>query len=95
MVDPRQSSLLLKDSTSWKGPTLEQLMGYCSLWEGFMLEEFMEDGLLQKLLHDAAGQECASPPSEEQGAEETAGDELNATACSPVPLMGEGRENQE
>lgn len=41
------------------------------------------------------GKRVRSSPSEEEGAEEAAWDELNATTCPPAPLMGKGRENQE
>ncbi|GAB0183438.1 zinc finger and BTB domain-containing protein 5 [Grus japonensis] len=32
--DPRWSSLFLKVCTPWEGPTLEQLVEDCLLWEG-------------------------------------------------------------
>lgn len=44
MGEPDWSSLFLKDWTMWKGPTLEQSVN-CSLWEGFVLEKFMKDGI--------------------------------------------------
>ena len=56
--DPCWSSLFLKDSTPWKGPTLEQFMKNCSLWEGLTLENFVEDCLLWEGPHAGAGEEC-------------------------------------
>jgi len=43
--DPRWSSLFLKDSTLWEGPTLGQFVKRCSAWEGPTLEHFVEDCL--------------------------------------------------
>ncbi|XP_019327399.1 PREDICTED: nucleolar complex protein 2 homolog [Aptenodytes forsteri] len=57
MGDPRWSSLLMKDWTPWKGPTLEQLVKNCSPLEGLMLEEFMEDCLLWEGPLAGAGEE--------------------------------------
>ena len=53
MGDPRCSSLLLKECTLWKGPTLEQFMKDCSL-----LEKFVEDCLPWEGPHTGAGEEC-------------------------------------
>ena len=58
MGHPRWSSLLLKDCTLWKGPTLEQFVKNCSPWEGLMLEKFVEDCLPWEGPHTGAGEEC-------------------------------------
>jgi len=65
--DPRWSSLSLKDCTPWKGPTLEQFMDNCLLWEG---------------PHAGAGAEC-----EEEGAAETACNELTAAPIPRPPVL--------
>ena len=41
-----------------EGPTLEQFMKNCSLWEGLTLEKFMEDCLSWEGPHAGAGEEC-------------------------------------
>lgn len=43
--DPRWSSLSLKESTLWKGPTMEQLVKNCRLWEGLTLNKLVQDNL--------------------------------------------------
>jgi len=62
----------------------------CSLWEGAMLEKFMEDCLLWEGPHTGAGEEC-----EEEGAAETKCDELTTTPIPhpPALLRGEEAEN--
>ncbi|GAB0187970.1 hypothetical protein GRJ2_001262300 [Grus japonensis] len=94
MGDPRWSSLLLKDCTLWKRPTLEQLVKNCSLWEGLTLEKSMEDCLLWEGPQAGAGKSVRSPRPEEEGAAETPHDELTTNPI-PRPLCrwGERREN--
>ena len=59
MGDPCWSSLLLKDCTLWKGPTLEQFVeNCCSLWEGLTLEKLVEDCVPREGPHTGAGEEC-------------------------------------
>jgi len=58
MGDPRWSSLLLKDCIPWNRPTVEQFMKNCSLWEGLMLDKFIEDYLPWESPHTGAGAEC-------------------------------------
>jgi len=41
-----------------QGPTLEPFMKSCSLWEGSMLEQFVEDCLLCMGPYTGAGAEC-------------------------------------
>lgn len=66
-------------------------MKICSPWEGFILEKLMVDCLPWEGLH--AGAKC----EEKEGVAQTTCDELTTTPipCSPVPLQGGGRENQE
>jgi len=59
---------------------LGQFVKNCSLWEGLMLENFMEDCLLCVGPHSGAGEE-----SEEEGAAGTMYDELT----SPCVIWGE------
>jgi len=55
--DPHWRSLLLKNCTPWKGPTLEQLKN-CSPWEGVMLEKSVVDCLPWEGPHTGAVEEC-------------------------------------
>jgi len=63
--DPHWSSLFLKD---------------CTLWEGPMLERFMDDCLQWMRPHSPLLLQC-----EEEGAAETTCDELTTTPHSPSP----------
>ena len=89
---PCWNSLYLKDSTPWKGHTLDQFVKKCSLWKGTMLEQFVKDCLPWEGPHAGAGEE-----SEEEGEAETTCDELTTTPipCPPAQLREGGTEIQE
>jgi len=72
--DPRCSSLFLKS---------------CSLWEGLMLDKFMEYCLPREGPHAGVGEEC-----EEEGVAETTCDELTTTPIPhfPSPCAAQGEE---
>ncbi|KAJ7403523.1 hypothetical protein WISP_150477 [Willisornis vidua] len=83
--DPSWHSLLLKDYTPQKGPTLLQFMKNCRPWESPTGEKFMEDCFLWMEPHTVAGEE-----REEEGAAEAKCDEVTATPIPspPMPLTG-------
>ncbi|TRZ19277.1 hypothetical protein HGM15179_007833 [Zosterops borbonicus] len=91
-MSPSWSSLLLKDCTLWKRPTLEQYVKKCSPWEVTTLEKFAEDCSFGRdpTLEERKSMKNLSP--EEEGAAETMSDELTTVPIThPLSLLGERR----
>lgn len=76
---PHWSSLCLKDSTLWEGPTLKEFKKNHNSWEGLSLEKFVEDCLTWERPHAVAGEVCG-----EEGEAEKMCDSVIAT---PNPLL--------
>jgi len=87
--DPGWNSLLLKDFTPWKGPTLgavcEELQPVGRTHVGEVCGELSP---VRTTFTLKQGQSVRSLPPEEKGAAETACDELTVTPipCPPAPL---------
>jgi len=92
MGDPCWSSLLLKDCTPWKGPTLGKFLKSCSPWEGLTLEKLVENCLLWEGPHAGAGEECeeSSPWGGRSGRDNVCWTDRNFHAPSPLCFSGGG-----
>lgn len=86
MGGPCWSSLLLKDYTPWKWPTLEQLVKNFSPWEGSILEKLVEDYLLWKEPR-AWAEECEDRPLVEEAVAEKRWDELTTASISSLSVL--------
>lgn len=85
-----EANLLSGLVTLWNRPTVENFVKHCSLWEGFILQKFMEDCVEQRKC------EKSSPWRERNGRGNMWWTDCNSH--SPVPLHCRefwGRRNQE